>query len=117
MVSFGSGSLDADGSLGSTGTGAGGNLPQPRLYVTDTLGDPYAEQTRFSTMLAPIGNSRKEANAIKRDEPINVVIGNPPYKEKAKGRGGWVEAGSPNRMSPMRHWDLKPALAYTSTCS
>ena len=92
----------------ATGTGAGGNLPQPRLYVTDTLGDPFAAQTGFSTMLAPIGNSRKEANAIKRDEPITVVIGNPPYKEKAKGRGGWVEAGSPNRMSPMRHWDLPP---------
>ena len=24
-------------------------------------------------------------------EPITVVIGNPPYKEKAKGRGGWIE--------------------------
>lgn len=94
--------------VAATGTGAGGNLPQPRLYVTDTLGDPFAAQTGFSTMLAPIGNSRKEANAIKRDEPITVVIGNPPYKEKAKGRGGWVEAGSPNRMSPMRHWDLPP---------
>ena len=94
--------------MGAGAGGAGGNLPQPRLFVTDTLGDPYAAQTGFSTMLAPIGNSRKEANAIKRDEPITVVIGNPPYKEKAKGRGGWVEAGSPNRMAPMRHWDLPP---------
>jgi len=99
--------------MGATATGSGGggggNLPQPRLFVTDTLGDPYAAQTQFSTMLAPIGNSRREANAIKRDEPITVVIGNPPYKEKAKDRGGWVEAGSPNRMAPMRHWDLPPA--------
>lgn len=87
-----------------TGSGSGGNLPQPRLFVTDTLGDPYAAQTQFSTMLAPIGNSRKEANAVKRDEPITVVIGNPPYKEKAKGRGGWVEGGSSGRQSPMSHW-------------
>lgn len=93
----------------ATGTGAGGNLPQPRLYVTDTLGDPFAAQTQFSTMLAPIGNSRKEANAIKRDEPITVVIGNPPYKEKAKGRGGWVEKGSDGRAAPMKHWDLPSA--------
>ncbi len=27
-------------------------------------------------------------------EPITVVIGNPPYKEKAKGRGGWIEEGT-----------------------
>ena len=92
----------------ATGTGAGGNLPHPRLYVTDTLGDPYAEQTRFSTMLAPIGNSRKEANAIKRDEPITVVIGNPPYKVDAAGQGGWVEKGSPGRRSPMDLWAPLP---------
>ena len=95
--------------VSSTGSGSGANLPQPRLFVTDTLGDPYAAQTQFSTMLAPIGNSRKEANAIKRDEPITVVIGNPPYKEKAKGRGGWVEKGSDGRAAPMKHWDLPKA--------
>ena len=55
-------------SLMGVEAGSGGNLPQPRLYVTDTLGDPYATQTQFSSMLAPIGQSRKDANAIKRDE-------------------------------------------------
>lgn len=84
--------------------GARGSFPTPRLYVTDTLGDPYAAQTNFSSMLAPIGQSRREANAIKRSEPITVVIGNPPYKEKAKGRGGWIEAGSPGREAPMDRW-------------
>ena len=75
----------------SVEAGLGRNLPQPRLYVTDSLGDPYAAQTQFSSMLAPIGQSRKDADSIKRDEEITVVIGNPPYKEKAKGRGGWIE--------------------------
>jgi hypothetical protein len=78
-------------SLMGQGYGQGGNLPAPRLYVTDTLGNPYAEQTQFSALLAPIGQSRREANQIKRETPITVVIGNPPYKEKAKGRGGWIE--------------------------
>jgi len=94
--------------VSATGGGSGGNLPQPRLFVTDTLGDPYAAQTQFSTMLAPIGNSRKEANAIKRDEPITVVIGNPPYKVDAAGQGGWVEKGSPGRPSPMDLWAPPP---------
>ncbi|MES3012709.1 MAG: type ISP restriction/modification enzyme [Pseudomonadota bacterium] len=41
--------------------------------------------------LAAFGTQRKAANRIKREESITVVIGNPPYKEKAKGRGGWIE--------------------------
>lgn len=91
------------------GAGSGANLPQPHLFVTDTLGDPFATQTQFSSLLAPIGNSRREANRVKREAPITVVIGNPPYKEKAKGRGGWVEAGSVGRAAPMDRWALPPA--------
>lgn len=78
--------------------------PEPRLYITDTLGDPYAEETNFPSMLEPIGASRRDANAIKRDEKITVVIGNPPYKEKAKGLGGWIETGSDGLKSPLRLW-------------
>ncbi|MCA3704331.1 MAG: N-6 DNA methylase [Methylobacterium sp.] len=81
-------------------------LPELRLFITNTLGDPFADG-QFSTMTQPIGESRKQANAIKRGEPITVVIGNPPYKEKAKGRGGWVEQGSDtNKLvtAPMQRW-------------
>jgi hypothetical protein len=41
--------------------------------------------------IKPLAASRLEANTIKRTEPIMIVMGNPPYKEKAKGRGGWIE--------------------------
>lgn len=90
--------------LMSVKRGDGGNLPALRLFVTDTLGDPYATQTQFSALTAPIGESRKQANAIKRTERITVVIGNPPYKEKAKGRGGWIESGSDGRPAAMDRW-------------
>ena len=63
----------------------------PRMFVTDTLGSPYIEQEWLPAMFAPIAESRKQASKIKLKEPITVVIGNPPYKEKAKGRGGWIE--------------------------
>jgi hypothetical protein len=35
-----------------------------------------------------------------------VVIGNPPYKEKAKGRGGWIESGDKNAKEtpPLADW-------------
>lgn len=77
---------------------------QPRLYITDTLGDPYAAQSQFSTMLAPVGRSKSQANEIKRDEEITVVIGNPPYGEKAKGRGAWIEQGTSSVEPPLKRW-------------
>ena len=77
-----------------------------RMFVTDTLSSPYVEEEWLPAILGPIAESRRQANAIKRREPITVVIGNPPYKEKAKGRGGWVESGSKNspESAPLDAW-------------
>ena len=65
---------------------------------------PYAEEEYIPQMLKPLAESRRQANAVKRQEPITVVIGNPPYKEKARGRGGWIEAGSANAAAPLARW-------------
>lgn len=69
--------------------------PIPNLNITDTLADPCAAETQFSITVEPIAASRKEANRVKREQPIGrdatVAIGNPPYKEEAKWRGGWIE--------------------------
>ena len=80
--------------------------PLPRMFVTDTLSNPHDDGGRFPGFLAPIGRQRRAANVIKRDEPIMVVIGNPPYKEKAKGRGGWVEGEGRNagEFAPLDAW-------------
>ena len=71
-----------------------------RMFVTDTLDNPYIEQEWLPQILGPIAESRRQANEIKKRERIMVVIGNPPYKEKAKGRGGWVEPGNPQSGNP-----------------
>ena len=71
-----------------------------RMFVTNTLDNPHDDKEWIPGLLAPLANSRKEANKIKRDEPITVVVGNPPYKEKAKGKGAWVESGSKNENQP-----------------
>ena len=65
--------------------------PSMRLFLTDTLSNPYVEEEYIPQILMPIGESRRRANEIKRQEKITVVIGNPPYREKAKGLGGWIE--------------------------
>lgn len=76
-----------------------GALPKHpvRMFVTNTLGDPKDDGSWIPRLLAPISDSRKQANRIKREEPVTVVIGNPPYKDKAKGLGGWVEAGDTDK--------------------
>ncbi len=81
-----------------------------RMFVTNTLGNPDDDEGWIPGILAPIAKSRKDANKIKRDEPITVVLGNPPYKEKAKGLGGWVEGvdADPSKPAPLTEW-MPPA--------
>lgn len=77
-----------------------------RMFVTNTLGNPDDDEGWIPGILAPIAQSRKAANKIKREEPITVVLGNPPYKEKAKGRGGWIEGESAaaEKTAPLAAW-------------
>jgi predicted helicase len=75
-----------------------------RLFLTDTLGNPNEENEYIPHILSPLASSRRSANQIKRAEPITVVIGNPPYRERARGRGGWVESGTESVPAPLRAW-------------
>ena len=74
------------------------------LFVTDTLGNPFVEDEHIPQILLPLGESRRRANEIKKQDRIMVVIGNPPYKNQAAGLGGWVESGSGNRRAPLADW-------------
>lgn len=90
--------------------GATGVAPTPRLFITDTLGNPFVEDEYMPAIMQPVAQSRRAANQIKKTERITVVIGNPPYKEKAEGLGGWIEGGSPGREAPMERW--RPPAAW-----
>ncbi|MGJ5204038.1 type ISP restriction/modification enzyme [Bradyrhizobium sp. HKCCYLR20261] len=85
------------------------SIPELRLFVTDTLGNPFIEDENLGQLYEPIAKSRRDANTIKKTRPITVVIGNPPYKEKAEGRGGWIEAGSGGKLAaPLDRWRPPP---------
>lgn len=83
------------------------SIPDLRLFITDTLGNPFIEEDTL-VQSGPIAKSRRDANAVKRNERITVVIGNPPYKVDAAGQGGWIEEGSSGRPSALDLW-LPPA--------
>jgi hypothetical protein len=74
------------------------------LFITDTLDDPYLEDEKLPQIVEAVAKSRREANRVKRGQPIMVVIGNPPYKNKASGLGKWIEFGAANRPAPLDLW-------------
>lgn len=84
-----------------------GSTQTLRMFVTNTLGNPDDEEGHITGLIPrSIAQSRRDANKVKREETITVVIGNPPYKEKAKGKGGWVEGQSATaaKSAPLRAW-------------
>jgi hypothetical protein len=84
-------------------------LPELRLFITDTLGNPFIEEEWLPQVYEPVAKSRRDANEVKKTQPITVVIGNPPYKEKAEGRGGWIEKGSGGKLvAPLDRWRPPP---------
>ncbi|MDE0195379.1 MAG: N-6 DNA methylase [bacterium] len=80
----------------------------PRVLLADTLADPYTEEVRLGSIYEPISRERRAANDLKKNTPVMVAIGNPPYRERAKGLGGWVESGNPNTDLPPILDDWKP---------
>ncbi|MFF2125615.1 type ISP restriction/modification enzyme [Streptomyces olivochromogenes] len=75
-----------------------------RLHLTDTLADPWRPSDLFAmggAAMAPLRMDVEAANAVKREERLTVVIGNPPDRERAQGEGGWIESGSEGHGPPL----------------
>lgn len=71
------------------------------MYVTDTLEDPYAEQSQLGSGLQLIAEARKEAAKIKATTPVMVVIGNPPFRKMSVCCGRFCCCGTTRRQLPV----------------
>jgi len=78
-----------------------------QLYVTNTLDDPYLEQTQLGFGYEAIAQSRRAANKIKASTPVTAVICNPPYHEHSQNDGGWIEQGTVNVIAPLDSFRLE----------
>ena len=59
-----------------------------RVFLTNALEEHHPDTgTLFSQWLA---NEADEANRIKRDVPVMVVTGNPPYAGESANKGEWI---------------------------
>lgn len=59
-----------------------------KVYLTNSLEEYHPDTgTLFASWLSAEAN---EANHIKRDTPVMVVIGNPPYSGESANKGEWI---------------------------
>ena len=60
-----------------------------RVFLTNSLEEHHPDTgTLFATWLS---NEAQEANYIKRDTPVMVVLGNPPYSVSSSNKSEWIE--------------------------
>jgi len=58
------------------------------VYLTNSLEEAHEETgTLFASWLS---REAKAANKIKKDSPIMIVIGNPPYSGESSNKGKWI---------------------------
>ncbi|WP_238412601.1 type ISP restriction/modification enzyme [Saccharothrix deserti] len=68
-----------------------------RRFLADTLADPRTSPPRLGSAYGVMEKSRDDANKVKQSEPVMVVIGNPPYADKAYGTAPWITNPSNDR--------------------
>ena len=69
-------------------TGCKLNGERLRIFLTNSLEEYHIDN---GVLLASwLSAESMEANLIKRDAPVMVVLGNPPYKGESKNKGAWM---------------------------
>lgn len=59
-----------------------------RIFLTNSLEEAHPDTgTLFSSWLS---DEADQANAIKREAPVMVVMGNPPYSGESSNKGEWI---------------------------
>ena len=90
MASYAMAHLKLDITLAETGYDASkGNGKRLGVYLTNSLEEPKAHYNYlFSEWLA---KESMEANEVKKEKPIMVVMGNPPYSVSSSNKGEWIQ--------------------------
>ena len=88
MASYAMAHLKLDLLLAETGYKPTGEQ-RFRVFLTNSLEEHHPETgTLFASWLSQEAN---EANYIKRDTPVMVVLGNPPYSVSSSNKSEWIE--------------------------
>ena len=74
------------------GTDAGFRMPEGQrfgVFLTNTLEEPH-ERTAGALFAHEIAQEASSADSVKRDQPVMVVLGNPPYSGHSANKGAWI---------------------------
>ena len=87
MASYAMAHLKLDMVLAETGYIPNSNQ-RLRVYLTNSLEEYHSDVgTIFANALS---NEANQASHIKRDAPVMVVLGNPPYSGESNNKGEWI---------------------------
>ena len=82
------------------------NPKRLQVYLTNSLEKHNPDTgTLFAGWLSAEAN---EANAIKRDAPVMVVIGNPPYAVSSTNKGEWIEGLMTDYKKDLNERNIQP---------
>ena len=77
------------------GTEAGFQMPHGdrlNVFLTNTLEEPHEPLSGQLVLLAnAIAKEAASADAVKREKPVMVVLGNPPYSGHSVNKGPWIK--------------------------
>lgn len=59
-----------------------------RVFLTNSLEEPVNDE--FNDFAQWLSTEANEANRVKIDTPVMVVLGNPPYNGESKNKGSWI---------------------------
>lgn len=89
MASYAMAHLKLDMLLTETGYKPKSNNQRLNVYLTNSLEEHHPHTgSLFANWLSGEANA---ANKIKRDTPVMVVMGNPPYSVSSTNKGEWIE--------------------------
>ena len=88
MASYTMAHIKIDFAIRETGAAPSGK-ERFRVFLTDSLSDWHKELPGglFASALAP---EQQGADEVKRDTPVMVVMGNPPYSGESQNKGDWI---------------------------
>ena len=61
-----------------------------QVYLTNSLEKPGNSEAQLTLFDDPLAFESVSANAVKKNNGINVVIGNPPYAGESSNKGEWI---------------------------
>jgi len=87
-------------------TGCELNGEQLRIFLTNSLEEHHPDSdTLFAQWLA---DESREANRVKREAPLFVVFGNPPYSVSSHNTGAWIENLTADYKTDLQERNIQP---------